>query len=163
MEMRPRVAALMFAALLSTRSLAAQDVTPPASQAQPWVVGFSHYAKWGMLAGAAAFTALSLKAHDDADGYFRALKQFCTHADQECQVSPDGVYRSGDAEILWQATARADREARWWLIAGEASLVVSGGMFLLDLVSGNSRPKNIPFTPFQVYSKPDRLGLQISF
>src|SRR5205807_2104949 len=98
MEMRRGMGLLLVAALLSTRSLAAQDLTPQPEQGRPWVVGFSHYAKWGVLASAIAFTALSLRAHRDADQYFTGLKQFCAHANEECQVSPEGTYRSADAE-----------------------------------------------------------------
>jgi hypothetical protein len=161
--MRRAVGALACIAALGVQPLAAQDLTPQPTGGRSWVAGFSHYAKWGVLASAVAFTALSLRAHSDADIYFSGLKQFCAHANDQCQTGPDGAYVNADAEHLWQATAQSDREARGWLIGAEASLVVSGGMFLVDLVSGNTRPKNIPFTPFQVYSKPDRLGLQISF
>lgn len=164
MEMTRAVRVIACVAALSAKPLAAQqEFGPPQTSGPSFVVGFSHYAKWGMLAGAAAFTYLSLRAHNDADQYFSGLKDFCSHAGPECQIGADGAYKSADAEHLWQATARADREARWWLVAGQASLVVSGGMFLLDLVSGNSRPKNIPFTPFQVYSEPRKIGLQFSF
>jgi hypothetical protein len=151
------------AATIGARPLAAQDFVPAPGGGRTWIVGFSHYAKWGMLAGAAGFTTLSLRAHNDADTYFTGLKTFCSHANQQCQIGPDGAYLSSDAETLWQATARSDQEARWWLVAGEASLVVSGGMFLLDLVSGDSHPKNIPYTPFQVYTQPSKVGLQFSF
>jgi hypothetical protein len=144
--------------------LAAQGLAPQRPDGgRSWVVGFSHYAKWGALAGAVAFTALAVDSHNQADRYFSGLKQFCEHASTECQVGPDGTYRSADAERLWQATAASDRQARWWLVGGQASLVVAGGMFLLDMVSGNSTPKNIPFTPFQVYAEPRKLGLQLQF
>ena len=163
MALTRRITIVACAALIGARSLAAQDLTPSPQGGRSWVVGVSHYAKWGVLAGAAAFTALSLRAHNDADNFFGGLKEFCSHANTECQLNPDGTYVSADAEHLWQATAQSDRIARGWLIGAEASLVVSGGMFLIDLVSGNSRPKNIPYTPFQVYSEPGRLGLQVSF
>lgn len=163
MALMRRCAIIAGLAAILAGPLAAQDFAPQSPQSHSWVVGFSHYAKWGMLAAAAGFTALSLDAHNHADTYFNGLKSFCSQANQACQIGPDGAYVSPDAEQLWQSTARADQQARWWLIAGQASLVVSGGMFLIDLVSGNSRPKNIPYTPFQVYSEPGRLGLQVSF
>lgn len=128
-----------------------------------WLVSFSHYGRWGGLLSAAGFTALAAIKHKDADIFFDGLLQRCRANSALCTLGADGKYAGADEEILYQETIRLDRQARALLLAGEVSLVASGVMFLIDLVSGNQEPENIPFTPLRFQAHADGLSLGIQF
>jgi hypothetical protein len=49
------------------------------------------------------------------------------------------------------------------MIGGQGFLVVSGGLFLIDLVAGSRKPENIPFTPLEAYTAPGTLGVRWRF
>ena len=78
-------------------------------------------------------------------------------------MGQDGAYVNSDAERLFQETLRLDAQARRWMIGGQGFLFLSGGLFLIDLVSGNREPKNIPFSPLEAYAVPGKLGLRWRF
>lgn len=136
----------------------------PARQDQrSWYAAVSHWAKWPTLAGALGFTAAAIFQKQDADNVYDRLQTLCHNTSEACLLGADGTYVNRDAEALYQETLRLDGKARRWMIGGESTLALSGVMFLLDLVAGQTEPKNIPFTPFEVYGGPDRLGLQWRF
>jgi hypothetical protein len=152
---------LLLAALLPSVPAAAQQPAPPDQRA--WYVTVSHWAKWPMLAGALGFTAAAILQKQDADNVYGQLQTLCHDQSDNCILGPDGTYLNAAAESLYQQTLVLDGKARRWMIGGESALALSGVMFLLDLVDGHAEPKNIPFTPFEVYHRPDRLGLQWRF
>ena len=165
-ESQGRRAGLMVLGLLifALPLCSAASAQEPARQDQrAWYVAVSHWAKWPMLAGALGFTAAAILQKQDADNVYDQLQTLCRNASESCLLGADGTYVHPDAEALYQETLRLDGKARHWMIGGESTLALSGVMFLLDLVAGHAEPKDIPFTPFEVYSGPDRLGLQWRF
>lgn len=152
-------AAVVLLVLGGARPAAAQRDTGGTS----WIVRFSEYGKWVALGGAAGLTAIAISRNDDADVIFDGLVTFCRNAPEQCVRQANGTYVGADAERLYQETLRIDGQARVWMIAGQITLAASGAMFLIDLITGDPGPKNIPFTPFEVVSGPRRLGLGVRF
>jgi len=130
---------------------------------RPWFVSVSRWAKWPTLAAAIGLTAAAIARKDDANEYFDRLETLCIEDSDACQLGSDGTYLNPAAENLYQETVRLDAQARRWMIGGQGFLFVSGGLFLIDLVAGKSKPKNIPFTPFEAYASPGTLGLRWRF
>lgn len=130
---------------------------------RPWFVSVSRWAKWPTLAAAIGLTAAAIVRKDDANRYFDQLESLCTGDSEGCQLGSDGKYLNPAAESLYQETVRLDAQARRWMIGGQGFLFVSGGLFLIDLVAGKSKPKNIPFTPLEAYASPGTLGLRWRF
>jgi len=73
------------------------------------------------------------------------------------------MYENPLVEQTWQNYATHQTRAQNFLIAGQVTLVFAGGMFLVDLLYKDDRPKNIPYTPFEVHSTPTQLGLSYRF
>jgi hypothetical protein len=155
------VLGLLVVALSLCSPASAQEPAHPDQRA--WYVSVSHWAKWPMLAGAFGFTAAAILQKHDADNVYDQLQALCRSASENCILGPAGTYVNPEAESLYQQTLALDGKARRWMIGGESTLALSGVMFLLDLVAGHAEPKNIPFTPFEVYTGSDRLGLQWRF
>lgn len=153
--------ALLIAAMSvpPSRPAAAQADTGTTS----WLVAFSEYGKWAALAGAAGLTTVAILRNRDADEIFEGLTTLCRSAPSECVRRDDGTYEGSDAERLYQETVRLDRQARSWMIGGQIALAAAGTMFLIDLVTGDQGPKNIPFTPLEVYSASRRVGVRYRF
>ena len=140
----------------------AQD-QPRAPDARPWFVSAAKWVKWPTLAAAIGLTAAAITRKADADAYFDRLQTLCIEQPDDCQLSTSGTYTNPQAEDLYQETLRLDGQARRWMIGGQGFLFVSGGLFLVDLVSGSRKPKNIPFAPLEAYAAPGTLGLRWRF
>jgi hypothetical protein len=153
--------ALILASLPLCPSAYAQQSGSPSPRR--WYASVSHWAKWPALVGALGLTAAAIIQKDDADKVYDQLQTLCRDASDACILGPTSTYVNPDAEALYQETLRLDGKARRWMIGGESALALSGGMFLIDLIVGHGKPKNIPFTPFEVYSGRNRLGLQWRF
>lgn len=141
--------------------VAAQE---PASR--PAVASFARYAKWPTLAAAVGFTAVAFSHNRDADRVYDALTTYCFQNPLACNVVPVGSrtrYVEDDPERLYQETLRLDRQARNWLVLGQVSLAASGVMFLIDLISGDDGPDNIPFDGFRLIADGRRLGLRLAY
>jgi hypothetical protein len=156
-----RIAALAAVVTLAGGPAAAQEPAPPPGR--PWFVGVSKVVKWPTLAAAIGFTAAAIVRKADADEVYDRLQAYCLEGPDNCRSGADGTYLSPEAESLYQETRRLDGHARNWMIGGQGFLVVSAGMFLLDLVSGSSKPENIPFTPLEAWASPGRVGLRWRF
>lgn len=168
MAMRPPTARRLRTVLVTAILMAAGGAPLAAQQADttahvPWYQPVSHWAKWPALAGAVGFTTLAILRHDDADRVFNGLLDYCRAASDQCRLNAQGTYVSSDAEALYQETLRIDRQARAWMLAGQVALAASGGMFLIDLISGHHGPNNIPFSPIQASATPGRLTFRIPF
>jgi len=134
-----------------------------AADGRPWYVAAAKWGKWPTLAAAVGFTAAAIVRKDAANRRYDQLQALCLEDSDSCRAGPSGAYVSPDAEALYQETVRLDHQARRWMIGGQSFLFVSGGMFLIDLVAGKSKPKNIPFTPLEAYAAPGVLGLRWPF
>jgi hypothetical protein len=149
-------------------ALAAPPMAGQASErAQPWYAAVAHWGRWIGLAGAGTLIGLAAANHEAAQSDFAELETLCREEPQRCQIvqGTDGLPRYADesAERLYQAYADGERAARGYLLGGQLSLIATGGMFIIDFLYRDSRPKNIPYTPFEVYIGRDRLGLAVRF
>ena len=101
--------------------------------------------------------------HRDANQAFEALEAHCRAQTTACIRLPEGPYRVPETEARYQTARHLDRQAQLWLIGGQASLILTGGMFLLDLIYRDDDPPNIPYSPFMVFVAGRKLGLAIRF
>jgi hypothetical protein len=147
---------------LVARPAAAQDARPN-PDARPWFVTAAKWGKWPTLAAAIGLTAVAIIRKAEADDYFDRLQTLCAEQPDACRPGPDGTYPDPDAESLYQETRRLDGRARQWMIGGQGFLFVSGGLFVLDLVTGSRKPRNIPFAPIEAFAAPGALGLRWRF
>lgn len=156
-----RVAGL--ALCLTTLGPALHAQSPESGSRRPWPVVLSHHGRWVGVASSAGLLAVAAFRHHDADRAFDALHDRCRTSPDDCVRLPEGAYRLADAESQYQEARRLDRHAQLWLIGGQASLVLTGTMFLLDLIYRDDRPPNIPLSPLSLYSAPGKLGLATHF
>lgn len=119
----------------------AQAQMPVQSAQAPALV---RYGKWAALGAAVASTALGIHSHNSANTAFNDLRDYCG-ATGSCALGTDGRYADAGAEALYREVSRGDRRARTWLIAGQAALIGSVALFVIDL-SGRGRPGNEPFS-----------------
>jgi hypothetical protein len=153
--------------VLSAAGAHAQEATE-LPRRDPWLVSVSHWGRWPALAAAAGFiTAAALRSGDSKEA-LGTLEDYCREDFSRCVVveGPDGSgpsYADPVAEELYEEYATRSRQARGYLLGGQASLLVAGAMFLIDLVHDPGDIDNIPYTPFELYSTPRKLGLALRF
>ena len=136
---------------------------PEGAQSKPWFVSLSHYGKWAALAGAGGLLTKGALRHRDANREFQTLTHRCRQTPTMCEQNPNGVYLNGEIEALSQRSRDLHHNARNWILAGEASLLTTGTMFIVDVLYHHEEPKNIPYSPFSVYAERDRIGLFMRF
>jgi len=157
-----RVWTLAVGAALVAAPVAAQDQRA-APDARPWFATAAKWGKWPTLGAAIGLTAIAISRKADADDFFDRLQLLCVEQPDACRIDPGGAYASPTAESLYQETLRLDGLARQWMIGGQGFLFVSGGLFVLDLVTGRRKPKNIPYAPLEAFAAPGTLGLRWRF
>jgi len=158
---RVSTCSVVLLGLAGAGPVAAQAPPAQPEAGRPWYVTTSKWAKWPTLAAAVGLTAAAIMRKDDADQIFDGLEQFCVADTANCQRGADGTYVNPQAEALYQETLRLDAQARRWMIGGQAFLFASGGLFVIDLVWGGSKPHNIPYSPFEPFAQPGRVGLRM--
>ncbi|MBI1723884.1 MAG: hypothetical protein HYR48_08260 [Gemmatimonadetes bacterium] len=135
--------------------LAAQVQSPGEFVTPPGI----KYGKWAAAAAAVGFTALGIRTHHAANADFRALADYC-RSRGACAIGPDGRYADPVAEERYRAVVRGDRAARAWLVSGQAALVGSAVLFVLELKRDRG-PPNIPYSGFVV--EPGAFGTRVGF
>jgi hypothetical protein len=120
------------------------------------------------LAAAAGLITAAAIRNGDAKEARGSLEDYCREDFARCIVieDPDGSgpsYADPGAEELYREYASLSRQARGYLLGGQASLLVAGAMFLVDLVHNPDDVDDIPYTPFELYTTPTRLGLALRF
>ncbi len=138
----PRALTGLVGLLLLASPLAAQDVT--VRRPSPPVL---KYGKWVVLAASAGLNLAAARAHDRAQDSFRALQDRCVVDATRCRVGQDGTYLDPASESLYQASLTDDRRAGRFLVAGQATLLGAGAMFVLELLRPKGLPPNKPFQP----------------
>jgi hypothetical protein len=141
-----RVALLPAIALTLAAPLAAQRVNPAvtvrhASSSR----GLVHYGKWASAALAVAFTGLAAREHASSDDAFSQLLATCRTDAAKCALGSGGSYVNPASEDLYQASLQHERRARVRLLAGQASLLLTAGLFLADHGRHADEPDNIPY------------------
>ncbi len=139
-----------------------------ANSGEPWIVTLSHWGRWPALAGAAGLITAAAFRNGDAKAALGELRTFCGGQPESCIIieNPDGSgssYLDPEAEALYQEYATVSRQARGYLIGGQVSLVVAGAMFLVDLVHDPDDIEKIPYSPFELYTSPTKIGFALRF
>jgi len=143
------------------------QTTPAPNGGEPWIVTASHWGKWPALAGTGALVTMAVVRNGKAKTARTELRDYCIDDLTRCAIVPgpegDDIYLDPTAEALYQEYAALTRQARGFLVGSQVGVVVTGAMFLIDLVYQRDGFDNIPYTPFELYSTPDRLGLSMRF
>lgn len=163
MAMKRTPIVLLGTVLLTTMTLQVRAQSSTSDAEKSWLASVSRYAKWGFLGAAVGLTATAAIKRSQADDRFEDLEMFCDAAVGICASGPDGAFLDATAEGLFQQVKSLDRRAQGFLIGGQIALGVSGVMFLIDLLSGDPSPENIPFTPLRFYQDGNRVGLQLNY
>ena len=139
--------ALLAALFVAPTMLGAQLTTEIHSDRSVWTRGLVHYGKWGAALVAAGLTAMAAHEHSNSNQVFSQLVDMCHSNNASCALGPSGAYLNAGAEQLYQSSLYYDRRARLRLVLGQTSLLVSVGLFVMDLRHHVSKPDNIPFHP----------------
>jgi hypothetical protein len=175
--LRTAITTAALAALLATLPLAElhaqEEFTSQTSGGRPWYASVSHWGRWAGLALSGALIVGAGVNAATADDALDQMRNLCepdlfndgqTLANCEIVSGPGGpVYADPQVESLFQDYATHRQRAQNLLLGGQITLVFTGGMFLVDLLYDDDKPKNIPYTPLEVYSTPTELGLSLKF
>ncbi len=152
--------AVLLLALLGA-PLTAQQADTTWVRATPFAV---KYGKWVTLAAAVGLGVKAAAAHRDADRAFQSLSNYCFDDHARCATGPDGHYLDPVSERYFQVSLHRDRNARGWLVGGEAALLATAGLFVWDLTRPKQPPKNIPFGPtVSVVGSTTHVGVSVAF
>lgn len=122
------------------------------------------YGKWVLAAGALGMNYLAAKDHDRADERFNLLEQRCLVDNRLCDLNASGGYSDGTSEAFYQQSLHYDRRARRMLFGGEAALIGSAAIFVLELTRRTTKPKNIPFeAEVRRLNQATGVGLRVQF
>lgn len=104
-------------------------------------------AKWTTLVGSVGSAAWGLWSHRRADERYAELERTCVSDPDRCaERNPDGSFVDGALEDAYQRVLSLDRRTRWAFVAGQAGVLASVALFILDM-SGDDQPAVIPYTP----------------
>ncbi len=163
MAMKRAPILLFGTVLLTTMTLQVRAQSSTSDGEKPWLTSVSRYAKWGFLGAAAGLITTAAIKRSQADGRLEDLEIFCDAAVGICATGPDGAFLDATAEGLFQQVESLDGQAQGFLIGGQIALGVSGVMFVIDLLSDDPSPENIPFTPLRFYQDRNKIGLQLNY
>jgi hypothetical protein len=150
-------------AVLIPATAASQE---PPSGGRPALVEISRWGRWITLAGSAALIGFAAERHAAGSDAFARLESLCTENMPACQIiqgDAGPAYADPATEAIYQEYARAERQARGLLIGGQAALLVTGVMFIVDLAYDDGGTENIPLTPLEFFRQGDRVGFQWRF
>ena len=124
--------------------------------------------KWVAGAASIALIAFAVREHQRSNDSWDALVEICQADNERCEVTPDGAYRDAEAERIYQESLHYDRRAQRRILGGQAALVVTGALLIVDLSVRRGGTNNVPFDPDQAYVAPARgggvlLGLRVRF
>ncbi len=167
-----RLRALVPLLAVAAAPLAAQ-ATVPEGQAQP-PSGRSFFqrvagpGKWVAGAASVALIVFAVREHERSNESWDALIAICQADHERCEVTSDGTYQDAEAERLYQESLYYDRRAQRRILGGQAALVVTGALLIVDLSVRRDGTNNVPFDPDQAYVAPATgggvlLGLKVKF
>jgi hypothetical protein len=136
-------------------------------QRATWRLEAIHYGKWFTGVGAVALTWLGAREHERSADAWSDLLAVCHVNSADCAVDATGRYLNAATEQHYQRSQRFDERARLRLLAGQAALLLTIGLFVLDLPHRKDGPENIPVAPLEISADPGsgtaRLGLRLTF
>jgi hypothetical protein len=100
-------------------------------------------AKWGLLGAAAGLGYFALRNSVAAADAYDELRALCVATPSRC-AHDGGSYPDPVAESLYDRARSADRSAQLGIFGGQASLLGSVALFIVDL-RGDPEPTTIPY------------------
>lgn len=98
-------------------------------------------AKWATLGVAAAGAAYGFRESERADDLYHDLERACEADPERCgSRTEDGAYSDPALEADYQTVLDIDRSTRRALFVGQAALLTSAVLFILDLRGDDERP-----------------------
>ena len=114
--------------------------------------------KWATLGVAAAGAAWGFSESARADDMYRSLERACQADVERCASrTPDGGYTDAALEATYQDVLSVDRTTRRALFVGQAALLTSAVLFVLDLRHDPGRP-DIEYEPDRIRLAPGARG-----
>lgn len=155
------------AAPLGAQTPVPEGQTPPPS-GRSFIQRVAGPGKWVAGAASIALIALAVREHDRSNQSWDDLLAVCQADNERCEVTPDGTYQDIEAERLYQESLYYDRRAQRRILGGQAALVVTGALLIVDLSVRRDGTNNVPFDPDQAYVAPATgggvlLGLRVKF
>lgn len=143
---------ILFAAAPQAAAQSADSMQAAAERAESRVSRVVSIGKWATLGVAAAGAAWGFSESARADDMYRDLERACQEDVERCASrTPDGGYTDASLEATYQDVLSVDRTTRRALFIGQAALVTSAVLFVLDLRHDPGRP--------DIEYEPDRLRL----
>jgi hypothetical protein len=136
-------------------------------QRATWRRATVRYGKWLTAATAVSLTWMGAHEHSRSADAWDALLNMCRANHADCTLGPDGRYVNAAAEQYYGTSLHYDRRARTRLLAGQGALLVTVGLFILDLRHGKDGPENIPFPSLEISGDARtggaRVGVRLTF
>lgn len=162
--------AALLLALCASRATAAQTASAHLQSdvaRGTWGHATVRYGKWLTAAGAVALTWMGAREHARSAAAWDDLLDLCRADNANCVLGANGRYLNAIAEAHYQTSLHFDRRARVRLLGGQGALLLSVGLFVIDLRRGKDGPENIPFPSLEVDGGPlgdgAWLGLRFAF
>ena len=137
-----------------------------AARAEARVSRIVGVAKWATLGVAAAGAAYGFRQSERADDLYQELERACQADPDRCGSRTDGgAYTDPALESDYQAVLDIDRSTRRALFVGQAALLASAVLFVLDLRGDDDRP-DVLYEPPRVRLGPGadgRVELRVRF
>lgn len=155
---------VLFAAVLIVTLPGASAAQRPdsmeaaAARAEARVSRVIGVAKWATLGVAAAGAAYGFRQSERADDLYQDLERACQADPERCgSRTDDGAYADPQLEADYQAVLDIDRSTRRALFVGQAALLTSAVLFVLDLRGDDDRP-DVLYEPPRVRLAPGADG-----
>jgi len=103
-------------------------------------------AKWSTLGAATAAVVYGFTQNRQADREYAGIEELCIQSPEQCARNADNSYADAALEQRYQNVVTRDQHARLGLLLGQAGLVASVALFLLDL-HNSAAPEDIPYEP----------------
>lgn len=167
-----RLRALVPLLVVAAAPLGAQAPVPegqvPPPSGRSFIQRIAGPGKWVAGAASIALIAFAVKEHDRSNESWDALVAICQADNERCEVGADGAYRDVEAERLYQESLYYDRRAQRRILGGQAALVVTGALLIVDLSVRRDGTRNVPFDPDKAYVAPAKgggvlLGMRVKF
>lgn len=117
--------------------------TGPVRTAARTSISVVRVSKWALLGATVGFGVYALRHTSRAQEHYDSLITACTTSPRRCDLA-DGRYVDAGIERLYQLTLEQDRRARVGIVGGQATLLGSVALFILDLRNGRG-PADIPY------------------